>query len=429
MNAKALCNTLLLSSALFLTACGGGSGTESDSNSNNQAELSKTQSDLKSIQDETNQLLVQLAQTNQEVVAKKQTLDALQAKLAVGDVTPNEMAAAQAAYNQASAELASQEQKKAELADQARKLKEKTDTFSAISKLDSVLNNIGPAVLSGTFSRTDFDIFLNSVNTKSAAELIAPANKFWADMKSGLNSGAKIRAAFPKLLNSPIVDALLIPLVANQISAPMQKQLELSVAIIPNYFTTTVYTPIFNVAVNYNKNGDSYILQLPIKDAIEQSTAWLLQDFEYAKREKNLAFLDDYLTNNPKLFNDISIQTFKAGDPTVLQKGLSKVLLDLKPLVVDVLKKMSDQSVNWFVEMIQKILNVDVEDMEEFKKDVADLASMLTSQGLSAEAPVSTSGNTSYRKARSVVGGVGLNQLAIDGQTLDQSYALDMPLR
>ena len=430
MNTKYLYKALLLSSALLVTGCGGGNGDGSNSNSTNQAELNKTQSDLKSIQDQANQVLIQLTQTNQDVIAKKQTLDALQAKLAVGDVTPNEMAAAQAAYNQASAELASQEQKKADLADKARKVKEKADTLTAVVKLDSTLNNIGPAVLSGTFSKADFDTFVNAVHTKPAAQLVRPFNKFIEDMKSGLDSGAKIRAAFPKLLNSPIVDALLIPLVANQISAPTQKQLELSVAIIPNYFTTTVYTPIFNVEVNYNKNGDSYILQLPIKDAIEQSTAWLLQDFEYAEHEKMLAFLDDYLTNNPKLFNDISIQTFKAGDPKVLQAGIQQLLVKLKPVAIDFLGKMPDKWVNWFAEMIQDIpSDVDAEDMTEFKKQMAYLASMLTLQGLSAEEPVSTSGNTAYRKARSVVGGVGLNQLAIDGQTLDQSYVLDMPLR
>ncbi|MDP3935807.1 MAG: hypothetical protein Q8Q56_02320, partial [Alphaproteobacteria bacterium] len=437
MNAKTLYNALLLSSALFLTACGARDTPSSGSESNTQEELSKINSDLNSIQDQANQVLIQLTQANKEASAKKLALDALQIKLANGEVSESEVTVAQAAYEKASSEVASQEQKRSVLEDKVRKLKEKADTVTAVTKLDSLLNNMGPAVLSGTFSKNDLITFINAVNTKSAAQLVAPANNFIANIKSRLNSGANIKAAFPKLINSPIVDELLTPLFFRGFRDELQKSIEQQIEkypVLSNSQNGSFYT--FNglgllLVISFKKADavNVYTVTVPFKEFIKQSTEGLKYDLGTDKYNGIVRFIDDYFSDNSDKIKESLPLNLKVGDPSLLQSDIQQLLMTLKTVVIDVMGKMPETWGDGFAKMIQEIPSVDVEDMANFKKMMASFAPMVPTQRLSTEAPVSTSGNTSYRKSRASTGGVGLNQLAVDGQTVDQSYTYDMPLR
>lgn len=433
MNAKALYNALLLSSTLVLTACGGGNGSSSDSESHTQEDLSKVNSELKSIQDQANEVLIKLTQANQEAGAKKLALDALQTKFANGEVGETEVAAAQAAYEKSSSEIANLEQKKAELADQVRKLKEKADTITAAAKLDSSLNNMGSAVLSGTFSREDLATLMNAVNTKTAEQLVAPVNKFIVDTKTSLNSGAKIRAAFPKVINAPIIDSFVIPLMSQLLGGEIQAAGEKEIRTYPilansaNGGNMLLLKPGISMDVPYKKTAtpNEYILSFPLKEAIKNSTWGLKYQLEAEQYNGILNFIDDYFRDNRTKFSETVNLNLTVGDPTVLQSDIQQLLVKLKPIAEDVVRTMPEEWMTYFAEMIQHIPEVGVEDMAYLKGSMTAFAA----QGLSAEAPVSTLGNTAYRKSRSDVGGVGLTQFVVDGQALDQSYAIDMPLR
>jgi hypothetical protein len=380
---------------------------------------------LQSIQYQQNQEATQLAQARTDLSAKKQALDALQAKLARGEINRSVVAAAEAEYDRASGEIARLEAQAAALAGQARQQTEKVDTLTSAVKLDSFLSNVGPSVLSGTFSRADLDTFINVVNTKSAAQLVTPANKFIADIKFVLNTGAKIRAAVPNILNSPIVDSFVIPVAAQFLGGAIQAKAEEKITANPSQDRLNTTWVSY---VRTDQNG-GYTLNLALKDAIKGSTAGLQDELTTVEYQGVLTFIDNYFRDHSNKITEAVSLSLKVGDPTVLQDSMRKLLMTLKPVASDVIGQMPDAWVSWFVEMIQEIPRVDAADMQEFKDEMASIAPMLASIGLSAEAPVSTSGNTAYRRARSEVGGVGLNQLVVDGQALDQSYALDMPLR
>jgi hypothetical protein len=441
---KLLYKVALLSSTLLLVGCGGngGGGSSSTLDGMNQSELVRTQSELQSIQNQVAQVLSQLAETNQDAAAKQTVLDELQAKLAEGRVTAADVAAAQSAYDQASARVADQEKKKSDLADQARKLKEKADTLSAAVKLDSALNNAGSAVLSGTFTKDDLATFTNAVNTKTAKELIAPANKFIADIKLGLNTGVKVKDTFSKIIHSPIVDELVIPAFSGNVALNLQEFTEDFVSENARFLTkkddnwnmfvssSDVLFRSYIIKVTRGETASDYTVEFPLKKIIENSTNGLnfLGDGGQTYRDVQ-KFIDNYFKNNPTKIQEFINLNLEVGKPEVLQANLQREVVKLKPVVLDVLGKMDPEWLDGIAESIQEIENVGLGDMKKLKDFMKNVTPMLGALGLSAEAPISASATTSYRKARSDFGGVALNQFALDGNTLNQSYALNMPLR
>lgn len=357
-------------------------------------------------------------------------------------MTAADVAAAQSAYDQASARVADQEKKKSDLADQARKLKEKADTLSAAVKLDSALNNAGSAVLSGTFTKDDLATFTNAVNTKTAKELIAPANKFIADIKSGLNTGVKVKDTFSKIIHSPIVDELVIPAFSGYVALNLQGFTEDFVSENARFLTKKddnwnkfvsssdlLFRP-YIIKVTRGETASDYTVEFSLKKIIENSTNGLnfLGDGGQTYRDVQ-KFIDNYFKNNPTKIQEFINLNLEVGKPEVLQANIQREVVKLKPVVLDVLGKMDPEWLDGIAESIQEIENVGLGDMKKLKDFMQAVTPMLGALGLSAEAPVSASSTAGYRKARADAGGVALNQFSLDGNNLNQSYALDMPLR
>jgi hypothetical protein len=307
MSKNKLLPVLLMGSALVLTGCGSGSGTSSSSTSGEEAELSSAQADLKRIQDESQKVLNELIEAKKKFDTIHHTLNDLQAKLEKGLVSDVEVEAVNAKYEAISSEIAALEQKQATLTSQSKQMKEKVDTKAAALKLNASLNNLVPSVLSGTFSRADLDVFLNAVQTQSAAQLVGPTNKAIADFKSALSTGAKIKSAFPRLINSPIIDSLVIPLFSGKIYELMQTRLVEWIGAFPKEVNgkVLIYTPYLQViSVGYLKKSDgTYTLDFPTKDAIKASTAGLMYlDDGWQAYSEVQVFIDDYFRKNPLKF-------------------------------------------------------------------------------------------------------------------------------
>lgn len=431
MSKNKLLPVLLMGSALVLTGCGGGSGSSSSSTSNisAEAELSSAQADLKRIQDESQKVRTKLIDAKKKLDTKHSTLNDLQAKLERGQVSDVEVEAANAEYEAISSEIAALEQKQATLTSQSKQMEEKVDTKAAALKLNASLNNLVPSVLSGTFSRADLDVFLNAVQTQSAAQLVGPTNKAIADLKSALSTGAKIKTVMPGLINSPIVDSLLIPFVVREIGGPMQEQLVHYVSSTNfNYYNWTyISTPYFAALtgdIKQRPNTTQYTLDLTEKSFIQGTTIGLKEVGAEDVRSRIFYGIEDYYKkNNPEL-----LLLFDLNDPGVLDKSLTAAIIKLKPKIADWVGQIPNSELNNVVRLIQNIPNVNTANMVILKKGMIELAKEMAAAGLSSEMPSSSLGLLSYRQARSANPGLDLHHLTIDGQSMDQSYSLGLPV-
>ena len=435
MISKKLFPVLLMGSALILTGCGGGNSSSSTSSSEavSKTDLEKLQDELKRIELETQKIENDIAVAEAKMAAKKIKLDDLQAKLEKGQVSADAVVAANAEYEAASEEVTKKKQDREALNGKVRQQKEKVDVSIAAFKLNASLNNLVPSVLSGSFSKDDFDIFVNSVQTQSGAQLVAPTNKAIADLKSELSTGAKIKTAVPRLINSPIFDSLVIPWVVESESRFMQETIgdwfrTFSENLNGNVFVYTEYPQ--GISVGYKKKSDSaYTLDFPTKDAIKRYTADLKylgdgMEAYYAVQD----YIDEYFRKNPSKIQAVAKLDFDMNDPNVLMQSLQSEVKKLKPILNEAIGQMPIEWVNWMAQQIQRIPNVNTANMETFKRGMAQLAQKIAENGLSSEMPASSSGLLSYRQARSANPGLDLHHLTIDGQSMDQSYSFGLPV-
>jgi hypothetical protein len=430
-----LLTSALVTSMLILSGCGNGGDTPSDIPQANTAVLQQTESNLASVQAQSQDLQVQLNAANQKVAEKKHILDDVQTKLAVGGVTEETVAAAQAAYEKASDEVRQLEQKKATLAAEARRLAERADTLKAAIELDRFIYNLGAKVLDGTISTGDVHKFVGAVVTKKDEELVVPANKFIRDVKQGLNTPDKIRVIFPRMLNSPIIDEFLLPLLAAEIQHKTEtvivgttylKTLPGSKASVNGLYNILLPQP----QVKHNQD-ERYTLTVPFKGLIQSSISGLRfeLDLDEGEHTEVLTFIDAYFRDNSAKVKEEIELALENGKPTVLRESLQATFRDLKPVVSDVLSKMPNNWLGWIAQMIQSIEeDVDAENIKELKEMLRNDPDIKALIPLSTSAPLSSASNMSHRAARLGKTEITASHLLINEQYVNQSYGLSIPL-
>lgn len=431
MQLKYFRQALLLTAGVLLSGCGDNSNSsENGTNSatNYEAELNKAQSDFQSAQSQAEQVIAQLAAANQKIKDKKEALDAVQAQTSKGLASQEDLAAAQREYEAASEEVRTLEARKAAVEDTARKLKEKTETLEVQAKIEASLNGLGAKVLGGDFSADDLSIFAQAVESKSAEELVRPANKFVSDLRAGLSTVEGVRTALPKLIQTPLVKDVLVLVAIGNLQPAGALTISQNSALLRNSgYKAPFWDPILGMLTISRKDSERFYLHVPIKEVIGTLGA---------KASINLADLATAPQLAPlysKLPAEVNLE-MTPENPMILTESLRKDMMTLQPFALAAIQAMPDEWLRGIVSEVQKELGpITSEHMSELKASIPKLKEFLKiSRALAATSsavPADMSGTISSGDARRSLGGkVDFSQFSLNNQPQFSSIALSSPL-
>lgn len=434
---KDLKKIALLSSTLFLVGCGGSGGGESSTGDSNlgtqfQSQLDDIQSQLKNVIANSAQVQTELSQAEGDVLKAKQELDNVQSSVTVD---AGVVEAKQNGYDKAVARVAEIKAKAIALEGEKAVLNEKIDTASAKVKSTQAVSSFGTKLLGGTLTKSDVLYTIKGVNELTNEQLLPYAKSFVTHVSGVLSSVQRVKSEVPQMLNSPMFTDFYIPLVVAA-TQKLAKEFLASPTAEDYKKDGVTFTKLSATEVKGTIDVKAFVKKTVHVDESESSDPVLSAD-ERAKYAAVNSFIDDEFRKYSGEFPTKLTATLDVTNP----KGFETYLLGLWPKFKSVYSKvLSDVPNQWLAEWLAESQS-DLRDnmsqmlpkhMDYIKRAVANASLLLNDANmnvLSAEAPVSTSSTASYRKARTGVGGVRLNQFAFDGNTLNQSYALDMPLR
>jgi hypothetical protein len=315
-------------------------------------------------------------------------------------------------------------------------LKEKADTLAVKVEFTQSLSSFGTKLISGTLAKSDVLSTIKGVNELTNEQLLPYAKGFVTQLNSVLSSAQSVKSTLPRMLNSRAVTELAIPIAVQM----LQKEAA-------NYLANAPLQEVLKYGVTFTKLSDTEVTaSMDVKALVKKTTSYnesyltspsvIMEPETKAQYRAVNSFIDDEFVKYSGEFPAVLTATLDVNNP----KGFETYLLGLWPKCKFVFSKvLNDMPAAWLEVGLAELREewgvnssqISSEDMEKLKQAVAVLSPFIDANmtALSAEAPVSTSSTVSHRKARTDVGGVALNQFALDGNTLNQSYALNMPLR